>query len=117
MMYKKYRYLITIIVAVVLFLPLQSALALEVTYPVLPGGYQITPGSSFGQYVQYIFVLMVLLGGIIGVISIVISGFQILLYAGSPAARTAALERIRGSVLGIILLMLSVIILRTINPT
>ena len=116
-MYKKYKKYVLLFVVVFLFLTLsQGVLALEVTYPTIPGAPAITGDSTLAQYVQYFFVVEIEIGGIIGVISIVIAGIQILIAAGNPTAISAARERILDSVLGIALLMLSFIILNTINP-
>lgn len=51
----------------------------------------------------------------IAVFSMVVSGLKILLAAGNPAAISEARERLMGSLLGILLLLTSFIILRTIN--
>lgn len=101
-----------------LFIQTSPVLALEVNYPGIPG-VGGGPGESFGtlgRFVQYIFVFIILSAGAIGIITIAIAGFQILTAFGSPAARGAANEKIRNAILGIILLVSSVLILRTVNP-
>lgn len=91
-------------------------LALEVTYPPVPFGPKITADTDLAGYVLYFFGFAVMIAGTIGVISIVYSGFLILVSAGNPSKISEAKERIWGSILGIILLMFSVVLLRTINP-
>mgnify|MGYP001572433330 CR=1 FL=1 len=114
-MLKNYKYSLFVFALFFLFLELNhSVLALEVNYPPLPL-YVVGPGITLAQYIEYIFVLIILSAAGIGIIIIVIAGFQILLSFGNPAARGAAMERIRNAILGIILLMSSVIILTTIN--
>ncbi len=121
-MSKKHKYFIFIVIALFL-LKGQLAFALEVNYPCIPGAPVIspcTPGSpipspSLSQYIQYFFILIILSAAGIGVISIAISGFQILFSFGNPASRGVAVERIRNAIIGIILLMSSYIILVTIN--
>ncbi|OGZ67509.1 MAG: hypothetical protein A3C58_02025 [Candidatus Staskawiczbacteria bacterium RIFCSPHIGHO2_02_FULL_34_10] len=132
-MFKKYNHLILFVsLFVLVFFALtniQSVLALELNYPTLPAPFNIgwndcsssvpSPTGNcptLTQYIAYIFYFAVVVAGIIGVLSIIISGFQILLYAGNPSAISAAKERIFGSVLGIILLMFSLVLLQTINP-
>ena len=116
MIQKKYTYFIFLFIAsVLLFSAIQPALALEQTYPEI-NGTTIDNSSTYLDYIKYFFTFAVAIAGIIGVISIVVSGFQILAYFGSPTAISDARERIFGAVLGIALLMASFIILRTINP-
>lgn len=112
------KYLVFIVFAAIVLFSLQSSfvLALELNYPQIPGGPIITGSNSLVQYIQYFFIFAMATAGIIGVMSLAISGIQILITAGNPGARGAAMERIRSSILGIILLMFSFIILRTINP-
>jgi len=113
-MLKKYAYF-TFLVIVLFGATIQPALALEVNYPNLVPFVTPWENITLPQYIQYIFVFIIILVGAIGIISIAISGFQILLSFGSPAKRGAAMERIRSIILGIILLVSSTIILRTIN--
>ena len=96
----------------------QTALALEVNYPninLLGNQYRITSGSDIAQYAQYLFVFLIALAGILAVISLVIGGIRILAAAGNPGKIGEAKDQIFGSILGVILLMTSFIILRTIN--
>lgn len=119
---KKYVYLLILFAVAVLLLPsIQPALALEVTYPAIPaigggGSVTINGNSTLLDYVQYFFTFAIALVGIVAVISVVISGFQILLYAGSAEKISEAKERLLGSALGVILLFASFILIRTINP-
>jgi len=114
---KRYKNLIFLFTIITIFLSLsQPVLALEVSYPPLPGAPVITGDSSLVDYILYFFIFAVTTAAAIGIISIAIAGIQILIAAGSPAAVGAARERIFDSILGIILLMFSVILLRTINP-
>lgn len=87
----------------------------EVRYPSLPGTG--TPTFSLTRYIQYVFTFAFMVAGIIGVISIVVAGFQKLLYSGNPAKAGEANERIFNAILGIVILMTSFILLRTINPS
>lgn len=112
----KHTYLIFIFTVVVILAQSQAVLALEITYPIIPGAHDINTNPTLINYINYFFIFAIVTAGFIGVISIVISGLQILAFAGSLGVVGAAKERIIGSILGIILLMLSFVILRTINP-
>ncbi len=113
---KKLKLLFLALTAIALFLPsLQNAVALELTYPTI-NGIGVGSGTNLFEFIRYVFIFFVASAGALGVLSLVIAGIRILASAGNPGQITAAKEQITGSILGIILLMTSVIILRTINP-
>jgi hypothetical protein len=119
-MLKKYHSFIFTFLTIIILLSVGHAVsALEVNYPNLPlaptGGPQ-SGSSSLLNYIDYIFIFFVSAAGIIGVVSLTIGGFQYLVSGVSPEQRGNALDRIKGSILGIVLLMISFIILFTINP-
>lgn len=119
--FKKNKNALVLIIVVILLSQLNAIAygALEVEYPNIPGAPTDGPHkNSFNlfEYIDYAFIFIVMTAGIIGIISIVVSGLQILVFAGSPAAISAARERIFGAIFGIILLFFSVLLLRTINP-
>ncbi len=112
-----------LLLALVFALPL-TTFALEVIYPELPGSgssgfpsLNTLPEVSISQYIQYVFIFSYTIAGFIGVIIIVVAGFQILLFAGNPSKITEARERIFNAILGIAILMISVTLLLTINPS
>ena len=121
-MVKKYKHILFSFLLIIILLSVsQTALALEVEYPPLrfagrPDPYTVTSSTNLVQYIQYVFIFLITTAGILGVISIVIAGLQILVTAGSPPAVNDANDRIFSAILGIVLLMTSFIILRTINP-
>jgi len=95
------------------------ALAFEVPYPPLPGvgtPENCAPNECLSQYVAYWFGVGIYLAGVLALISLAIAGIQIITSAGNPEAVGNAKDRIKGAVLGLVLLMSSFIILRTINP-
>jgi len=104
------------IMAAAFLLVSQPIFALELTYPVLPGIGTLGATATLSQFVAYFFIFILAITGIIGVLVIAISGIKILISAGSPTAISDARERIWNAVLGIILLMFSVVLLRTVNP-
>ena len=93
----------------------QPALALEVTYPKI-GTFEITSDSTLLQYIEYFFAFAIAISGILAVVILVISGLQILVFAGSPEKINEAKEGLWAAVLGIVLLFASFIIMMTINP-
>lgn len=113
--YKKF-----ILIFSVIFLALsQSALALEVNYPAIP---PFTPSlntldaGDFPGLVTYFFTFAIAVSGIFAVIAIVIAGFQYLTSIGKPDKLGDAKDRITSAILGVVLLLCSFIILKTINP-
>lgn len=111
------KYLFFFVATLVLVGLASTAFALEVEYPTIPGwGNQITPESGLPAVIRYIFLFLVVSAGGVGVLSMVIGGFQILLNFGKPEAISGAKKRIFDAAIGTILLVSSVVILRTINP-
>jgi hypothetical protein len=116
-MLKKYtKYLFFFAVALALLAVSHRAFALETTYPGIPGFATIGPNSSLTDYLNYFFGVAIISAGLLGLISIVISGIRFLTSFGNPNTIGEAKERIFGSILGIILLLASFILLKTINP-
>ena len=118
-MLKKYIKILLIIVVVGFLLQVAiPTLALEANYPTINFGgtpYNVTYQTTLLQYIQYFFVFIVTTAGIFGVVSIVLNSLRILLAFGSPESISKARTDIFGSVLGIFLLLISVILLTTIN--
>lgn len=81
----------------------------------LPGLTTVNTSQGLAPYVKTIFRLIIGLSGVAAVVLIVISGIQYML---SPAVFTKeqALGRIKGAILGLLLLLSTTVILRTINP-
>jgi hypothetical protein len=95
------------------------AFGFEVKYPNIPGvgtPENCAPKECLGQYVAYWFTFGIYIAGVLALISLAIGGIQIITSAGNPEAMGNAKDRIKGAVLGLVLLLGSVIILRTINP-
>ena len=109
-------------IVIVIFMSLsQPVLGFELNYPILPGVFgapdiNLPNNQTLVNFIFYFFIFAVITSTAIGIITIAIAGIQILIAAGNPTAISAARERIFDSILGIILLMFSVILLRTINP-
>jgi len=103
------------ITTILLFAASHNVLALEIEYPEI-FGVKFVEGLGLQNYILYIFLFIIVSAGGIGVLSVAIGGLQILLNFGRPEAVSAARKRIFDAILGIVLLMSSVITLRTINP-
>ncbi|MFH1968347.1 MAG: hypothetical protein ABIJ84_03100, partial [bacterium] len=109
----------TIIFATIAILVLLTstnfAFALETIYPPIPGLPPITDDSGLGAYVGYFFGLAMMAAGILAVIVLTLGAIRLIMSAGNPGARNEAIDMIKGSVLGMVLLVSSFLILRTIN--
>lgn len=124
-MFKNYRKILLFLVAITILASFaHPALALEATYPSIPGIGSLNPTSnlpgsndiSLGKYINYIFYFLLAIIGLATFASLTWSGFQIILYAENPSKKSEAINEIWNCALGIALLLTSFIILRTINP-
>lgn len=89
---------------------------LEINYPVLSGGEQITPTSTLPEYVIYMFNFGISLGFLVVFFSLIIAGVLYLLSAGRPEKRKGAKNWVFSSVAGLVLLLLTYLVITTINP-
>ncbi len=112
---KKYKNYLFVLTSILLLVLAPSVLALELKYPPL-FGLEPTGATALPKFILYIFYFLLLSAGGMGILSIVIGGFQILLNFGRPEAVSAARKRIFDAVMGIVLLVTSVVLLNTINP-
>jgi len=94
-----------------------SSLAFEVSkYPTIPFAPAITADSKLPDFVVYFFAMGIYLAGVLAIISLAVGGIQLIFSSVNPEARNNAISRIKSSILGLILLVASVVIIRTINP-
>ena len=117
---RKKKYFIFIIVAVILLIPsIQFALGeatTELKYPQFKFGLNVLDKpTSLITFIEYIFIFLIVTAGLIGLISIVIAGITLFTAFGNPAAIGDARDRIFGSIGGIVILMISYVLLTTIN--
>jgi len=102
--------------AVLLFvLNSKFALALEITYPRIPGLPEITATPDMNGYIGYFFGLGIMAAGALALISLAIGAGTYILGGANPGVMGDAKDRIKGSILGLILTMVSFIILQSIN--
>lgn len=92
------------------------AFALEVTYPNIPFLPKIDQYSKLPQYISYFFGLAIYLSGILALISFAVGAIQLIMSAENPENASNAKDRMKGSILGLVLTLSAFIILRTINP-
>ncbi len=104
----------TLLLASVLFLSPLFAFALEQNYPSI-GGVTLT-GGSFANLVKYFFNACIAIGGVLAFVVIVQSGIRLTTSEGEPAAMSEAKKKMKNAFLGLGVLLLSYILLTTINP-
>jgi len=113
----KSLFLIAIISFFVFTLPVKIfAIDLEVAYPTTITGSTITGQSDLSQYLKYIFDFGMSIGLAIAVLNFVIAGILYFVAPLSAGAKEKAKERITGSVSGVLILLLTYLIITTINP-
>ena len=98
------------------FMVTSGVLALEVSWPSSPGGTSLTDNSTITDIVKYFYEWGISLGGLAAFISLLTAGFQYLTSAGEPAKMSEAKDRINSAILGLVLLLSSYLLLKTINP-
>ena len=111
--YKSYRsYIIT--ATILLLLPF-SALALEVSFPSVQG-VEVTDSMGPAQWVRYIFLMAQALVGLAIIYALARSGVEWMTARDNEGQVKTAKDRIKGAILGLIILLGSYIFLYTINP-
>jgi len=117
-MKKNNRSLFHIFLIVYLFASTGLVRALEVKYPDIPGLTAPSPGcignSCLPIYIAYWFGLLIYLAGAISIISFIIGAVGLI--NPNIEAHNDAKDRMKGAILGLVLVMASFIIIKTINP-
>jgi hypothetical protein len=97
-------------------LPINKVSAgLEVQYPVI-SGQTLTPNSTLPSYVKYLFNAGMFLGFFAVLISLVIAGIMYFLSPVNAELLASAKDRISGAISGLLILVLTYLIVATINP-
>jgi len=111
------KYLAEIILILFLLLPTFS-LALELSYPEIPGRPELTPalGMHLNRLIAWFYYFIVGISGLAAFFMLVWGGFQWLTSAGSPSKISEAKDRITSAILGLIIILASFLILKVINP-
>ncbi len=86
-------------------------------YPALGANNEaLQDADSFGGVVKYIYLFALGISGLVALLFMMIGGIMYITSAGNPGKMNDAKDRIVSALLGIVLLLSSVLILRTINP-
>lgn len=118
-MFKKYKKILFLLFIPVFLSLANTCYAREVlSWPTLPFGNvtNITDNSTMPEYVVYFFTFGISIGGIIALLSLTVAGIQFVMSAENPERRNEAVARVKGSLIGLALLVSSFIIVGTINP-
>lgn len=92
-----------------------SAVNLLEKYPEI-SGIKIGEGTTLPEIIKYIYMFSLGIVGIVAFVSIIIGAVQYITSAGNDSKMGEAKDRITSALLGILILLSSVLILRTINP-
>jgi len=89
------------------------AFALELNYPHIPGA---PSPQDLPSFITYLFYLIVYISGILVLTSLIIAGFRYFFSFGNPEKILSAKEQISSAFLGLLIILSSFIILKTIHP-
>lgn len=109
---KIYLFFVTTLAVITIF-SASSVLALEVKYPNI-FGVSIDSNSTLPQYVKYFFNFGLAVAGTLALISFALGAIGLM--SPNLESHNDAKDRMKGSILGLILIMASFIIIQTINP-
>jgi len=90
-----------------------ASLALEISYPVIPGVAQPTDVPTMAIY---LYALSLIVGTMICTFSLVFAGISWLLSSGNPGKLASAKGQFNASFLGLTIILLSFLILKILNP-
>ena len=105
-----------LILFLLVFASSSTALALELDWPLSPGGTALDDDSDVGDMIQYFYEWAIALGGLATFVSLVFGGFKYLSSMGRPEVMKEAKSQITSAFVGLILLLSSWLILNIINP-
>jgi len=113
-----YKKIINIFLTVfaALFFVSNFALALEVEYPTLSTGANITSNTPLPEYLKYVFDFGMFVGFFAVFLSFVFAGVLYLLSPAVPNAVGIAKDRVTGAITGLLILVTVYLIITTINP-
>lgn len=97
----------------------QAQQRLILNYPPLEtdeGTFSLGPDTPLPEFIRYIFIFALGLVGFIALLAIMIGAVLYVTSAGNPSKMGDAKDRIMSALLGILILLASVLLLRTISP-
>jgi hypothetical protein len=115
-MNKKQKHFIFFMLTFIILASANFAFALEINYPNFIGAKPITANSELPDLIRYFFAVGIAFSGAIALISLAIAGVQLIIGQANPEGVSNAKDRIKGSLLGLALLMVSFLIIQSINP-
>jgi len=114
-MISKKNFILICLIAIFSF-SLCFAQNLETNYPEI-GGYQPEGVSTpLPEYVKYIFNFSIWIVGLVALGFLLVGGFKYLTSAGNPTAQSDSKNQIFSALFGMIILISSYLILKTVNP-
>jgi len=123
MKYKIYKIIIPIIILILSLIGFwqicHAQQKLLLNYPDITGAFkpgEAPPNTELPNLIKYIYMFSLAVVGFVALLSIIIGAAQYVMSAGNPSKASDAKDRIYSAILGIIILLASVLILRTINP-
>ncbi len=113
---KKYIFIIILLlVASYASYTAMAVVQLETGLPNIPGG-QLPVGQELPSYIRYLFIFGLGAIAILALAQMIIGGIQYILAAGSVVKHEDAKDTIQQALLGLGLLLVSYLLLNTINP-
>ncbi len=114
---KKYIFIIILLFAISYTLyPALAQYQLDTGLPNAPSGTTLPAGSELPSYIRYLFIFGLGSIGILALGVMMFGGIQYILAAGNAAKTEEAKAWIQQALLGLGLLLVSYLLLRTINP-
>ncbi len=115
MINKKYL-LFSTFFTIFIFAGANLTLALEVkNYPPFFGN-SVTDTSNLGQLAVYLFSFGISIAGVIALISFAVGAVMLMISGDDPTLHSNAIDRMKGAILGLMLIISSYLIIHTINP-
>ena len=116
MNYKKFYLFFLVLFSFFILTSFCDARTLELDYPKLPEGEQITEASGLPEYILYVYKFGMFFCFLIAILSLTIAGVFYIISPAIPSLKAKAKDRVFGAVTGIIFLLLIYLVIATINP-
>ncbi|MEA3453216.1 MAG: pilin [Patescibacteria group bacterium] len=89
---------------------------LEINYPILSRAPDPSLLSYLPDYIRYIYIFVVSIGGIIALVILTVAGFRYLTSAGNPSTMSDSRNQILSAFIGLIVLLGSFVFLNQLDP-
>lgn len=94
----------------------RATTSLEVVYPVLPHAPDPSLLMFLPDYIRYIYVLVIISGGLIALVALIYGGLRYLTSAGNPSKMADSRNQILSALIGLVVILGSYVFLTEINP-